>query len=79
MSKSPACPLKRSIGQRWFSAKADKVNRCECETDNRRERSILHETFFREMPRTTLFQAPQSLERSKKHEFPCYSADDNVN
>ena len=79
MSKSPACPPKRSSRLRWSSAKADKVNRCNCETDNRRERSILRETFIREIPRTTLFQAPQTLERSKKHEFPCYSADDNVN
>jgi hypothetical protein len=50
MSKSPACPLKRSSGRKWSSAKADKVNRCEYETDNRGERSILHETFFREIP-----------------------------
>ena len=79
MGKSPACTLKRSSGQGWSSAKADKVNRCRCEAVNRRERSILPETFIREIPRTTLFQAPQALERSKKHEFSCYSADDNVN
>ncbi len=65
MGKSPAYTLKRSSGQGWSSAKADKVNRCRCEADNRRERSILPETFIREYPGQPFFRLHKPLKGLK--------------